>query len=262
LYTVAIIPARSGSVRVRDKNIKPLAGYPLIYYTIKEAIRSQTLNRVIVSTDSKRYAKIAKKYGAEVPFIRPQDLSWDCPTEMVIQYAVKIVEPPHIDIVVTLQPTSPLRIAEDIDACVNKLIKTGADSVVTVCEVTQPPQWVFRLEKDVLIPFMDVPLAGEWGISQALPKYYIPNGAVYATKRDVVMKQNTLFGEDRRAVVMPLERSLETDHEIDFIFAEALLSLRISEKEGTRTCFSLAEGKRRRPKPEEKTRRTRKDLKP
>lgn len=145
---------------------------------------------------------------------------------LVLRHAVDYLERKGypVDVVVTLQPTSPLRKAGDIDACVTKLLETGADSVVSVREVTEPPQWMFRIESDRMAPLTDVDTAKLGGmIFQDLPKLYMPNGAVYATRKNVIMKEGRIYGKDCRAYPMPLERSIDVEEPIDLTVAEAIL---------------------------------------
>jgi len=223
---LAIIPARGGSRSIPLKNIKRFAGKPLISYMIEEALKSKTLDRVIVSTDHDEITKIAKKYGAEVPFKRPADISEDVPTEYVLQHAVRFLkekEDYYPDIVVTLQCTTPLCEAEDIDATVNKLVDTGAETAITVTEVSQHPYWMMKLDRDKAVPFMNVDLKGEVTVRQNLPKLYIPNGAVFATRIDVLMQQNRIIGEDTRTVIMSREKSIDIDDMLDFKLAELLM---------------------------------------
>lgn len=227
---VGVIPARSGSQRVKDKNIKPLAGRPLIYYTIREALKAKTLDRVIVSTDSKHYADIARGYGAEVPFLRPKEISGEdvCMSPVLI-HCVEYLEKHedyYVDAVATLQPTSPFRVALDIDNAVDKLFATGADSVVSVREVTEPPNWMFRLEGDKMVRFRE-----DIDIRTKLPNLYLPNGAVFVTRRDFLMKERRIYGENCWALVMPPERSLDIDTPEDFEYAEYLM-----KKRGIRDC--------------------------
>ena len=143
LKIVGVIPARSGSKGIPNKNIKPLAGRPLIYYTIQAGLESRLLNRLLVSTDSPEIEDIAKGYGAEVPFLRPAELAQDdTPRLPVVQHAARYLEKTEgykPDIMVTLQPTSPLRRAEHIDAAIDMLISTKADRVLSVCEAEHSP---------------------------------------------------------------------------------------------------------------------------
>lgn len=226
MNVVGIIPARSGSQRIRDKSIAKLGGYPLIYYTIREALKAETLNRVIVSTDSQLYAEIAVNHGAEVPFLRPPEISGDCDTTLVLKHCVEFLEKGGypVDVVVCLQPTSPLRTAMDIDNCVNKLLETGANSVVSVREVKEHPAWMFRLEGDRMVPFTDVDTAKLGGmIFQDLPRLYVPSGSVYVTRRNTLMKENRIYGRDCRAYVMPPKRSIDIETPNDLKLAELML---------------------------------------
>jgi N-acylneuraminate cytidylyltransferase/CMP-N,N'-diacetyllegionaminic acid synthase len=225
LRSVGVIPARGGSKGIRHKNTRYLAGKPLIAYTIEAALRSKTLRRVIVSTDDTEIAEVAKSYGAEVPFLRPAELAKDdTPSLLVVQHAVKYIEKDErrkLDVVVLLQPTSPLRNHEYIDDAVKKLLETGADSVITVCKVRHHPFSCFTFEGDRLFPF------SRKGISvsrrQDLPEVYAENGAVYAVRRNVLLEQNSVYGKDTRAVVMPYEQSIDIDDYFDFFVAEMML---------------------------------------
>lgn len=225
MNVLGIIPARSGSTRIKNKCIAKLWGFPLIYWSIKEALKAKTLNRTIVSTDSQHYAEIAQNHGAEITFLRPPEISGDCDTTLVLKHCIEHFEGRGypIDVVVVLQPTSPFRRAEDIDACVNKLLETGCDSVVSVRPIAEPPKWMFNLEEDRMIPFLDVDTAKLGGmIFQDMPKLFIPNGAVYATRKNVIIKEGRIYGRDCRAYVMPLSRSLDIETREDLIHAEAM----------------------------------------
>ena len=225
LKVVGIIPARGGSRRIPLKNIKPLAGKPLITYMISSALNSKRLERVIISTDHDEIARISRQCGAEVPFKRPAALAEDVPSELVSQHAVEYLrnkENYYPDIVVTLQPTTPFCTPSDIDACIETLTQTGADSAITVREIKERPEWMFKLEDGKTVSFMGILIQGETGVSQSLPPLYIPNGAVYATRVDVLMEQNLIIGRDNRAVIVPPERSVDIDEPLDFIKAEII----------------------------------------
>lgn len=224
LKIVAVIPARGSSKGIPHKNMRDLAAKPLIAYTIEAALKSKTLDKVIVSTDDVKIAEISKSYGAEVPFFRPVELAGDdTPGLLVVQHAIKHVEVEGdlVDVVVVLQPTSPLRSERHIDMAVEKLLKTGADSVVTVCKVKHHPFWSFVAKGDRLYPF------SEKGMTvskrQDLPEIYAVNGAVYAVRRDVLFEQNSVFGRDTRAVIMPNEESVDIDDYFDLFIAEMAL---------------------------------------
>jgi N-acylneuraminate cytidylyltransferase/CMP-N,N'-diacetyllegionaminic acid synthase len=222
---VAVIPARGGSKGIPLKNIQELAGKPLISYTIEAALRSKTLNKVIVSTDNVRIAEVSRSFGAEVPFLRPADFAKDeTPSLPVVQHAVKYIEDAEgciVDVIVLLQPTSPLRNEKYIDDSVEKILRTGADSVITVCKVKHHPYWNFIAKGDSLSPLL------RNGVNpmrrQDLPETYAPNGAVYVVRRDVLFDQNSILGEDIRALVMPVEESIDIDGYFDWFTAEMTL---------------------------------------
>lgn len=229
---VAVIPARAGSKGLLNKNVKRLLGKPLISYTIEAALRSKFIDRVIVSTDGKKIAKIARKYGAEVPFLRPAYLATDTVhTPPVIEHAVNYLEKNEnykVNIVVTLQPTSPLRKAEHIDLGIKKFLKEGTDSLVGVKEA-YPPWWLFKPKGDRIIPFIEF----KKGVlaynleRQQLPKVYQPNGALYVTKRGCLKKTNSLINPRSCAyLLMDEESSLDIDTPLDFKVIEQVLKMK------------------------------------
>jgi len=226
---LGVIHARGGSKRIPLKNIKPLAGRPLISYMVEAAMESRLLDRLIVSTDHPDIARIAREYGAEVPFMRPADLAEDVASELVTQHAVRFVEAQGypVRIVLTMQPTTPFCTAEDIDACIAKMLESDLDTVFTACEVHERPEWMYRREDasdDRVVPFTGRLVKGDAGISQKLPKLFIPNGAVWATRRSVLMEQGLITGPRAGIVVMSRERSVDIDEPVDFITAEAIAS--------------------------------------
>ncbi|MDY6845025.1 MAG: acylneuraminate cytidylyltransferase family protein [Thermodesulfobacteriota bacterium] len=222
---VGIIPARSGSKNIPLKNIRDLAGKPLIAYTIESALNSKLLNRVIVSTDDEKIAAISRTFGAEIPFIRPAELAQDTtPTLPVLQHAVQFLcetERYQPDIIVTLQPTSPLRKANQIDEAIKKLFETGSDSVVSLSETEHSPYWMQKVEGDRVFPFIEG--SEKYTRRQDLPKIYQLNGAVYVTKYDILMKENKILGNDTRAFIMNKQDSIDIDTELDWKFAELIL---------------------------------------
>src|SRR6185503_5015288 len=224
---LGVIHARGGSKRIPLKNIKLLAGRPLISYMVEAAMESRLLDRLIVSTDHPEIARIAREYGAEVPFMRPADLAEDVASELVTQHAVRFVEaegyPVHI--VLTMQPTTPFCSSEDIDACIQRMLDSDLDTVFTGCEVHERPEWMYRRDgssQDRVVPFTGRLVQGDAGISQKLPKLFIPNGAVWATRRSVLMDQGLITGPRAGIVVMSRERSVDIDEPVDFITAEAI----------------------------------------
>jgi CMP-N-acetylneuraminic acid synthetase len=223
---LGVIHARGGSKRIPLKNIKPLAGRPLISYLVEAAKESRLLDRVIVSTDHPEIARIAREHGAEVPFMRPADLAEDVASELVTQHAVQFVEAQGypVRIVLTMQPTTPFCTSEDIDACIAKMLSSELDTVFTACEVHERPEWMYRRDEseDCVVPFTGRLVQGDAGISQKLPKLYIPNGAVWATRRPVLMEQGLITGPKAGIVVMSREQSVDIDEPIDFLVAEAI----------------------------------------
>ncbi len=224
---VAIIPARGGSKKIPRKNIMLLAGKPLIAWTIEMALKCQCIDRVIVSTDDTEIADTSRKYGAEIPFMRPMDLSQDSTSDLAVcQHALRQIadnENYHPDIVVWLRPTCPLRRVEDIKAGVDKLIETGADCVRSVTQVEHHPYWMKRLEEDRLQPFLKDKDEKKYYQRQLLPELYRLNGVVdVVLAKNVLMKQQ-LFRGDMRAVIIPSEFSVDIDTELDFMLAETIL---------------------------------------
>ena len=219
---LGVIPARGGSKGITRKNIVPFADKPLICYTVEAALKSKYLKRVIVSTDDNEIAKIAKDCGAEVPFLRPPNLSQDETSSVsVVKHAVNIIEESEgclCDFIVLLQPTSPLRNEKAIDMAVEKMLSTGADSVISVCKVKHHPFWNFVVHQDRLQSLL--PKIDKSSRRQELPQTYAPNGAVYVVKRDVLFNENTMFGKDLRGVIMPSEESIDIDDYYDWFLAE------------------------------------------
>ena len=208
------------------KNIRLISGKPLIAYTIIEAKKSKYIDNLIVSTDDNEIAEISKKYGAEVPFLRPKKLATDkAKTVDVLIHAVKFLERtnkfiPYI--VVLLEPTSPLRTLEDINGGIKKHLGTDVDSVVSVVRCgNHHPLKAKIIENDTLKDYIFE--EKEITRSQNLPSVYFRNGAFYSVKRDVLMNEHRLYGKVTRPYIMPPERSVDINDEMDFKLAEALL---------------------------------------
>ena len=224
---IGVIHARGGSKRIPLKNIRPLAGRPLISYMIKAALGSKYLRRIIVSTDHPEIKRISLECGAEVPFIRPEKLSEDCPSEWVTQHAVEFVENQEsnkIDVVVSMQPTTPFCLSSDIDKCIDILFSNEEfNAVFSASIVRERPEWMFRVKENYRVePFVEGDLKGDRGIYQSLPQLVTPNGAVYATRRESLFSEGTIIANSAGVHIMPLERSVDIDEPIDFRFAEFL----------------------------------------
>ncbi len=224
---LGFIPARGSSKSIPLKNIKPLLGKPLIAYTIEEALKSEYLERVIVSTDDSQIAEIAKEYGAEVPFIRPGELARDIsPTLPVLQHALMFLESEGYtpDFVVLLQPTSPLREVRHIDDAIKKILDTNADTIITLTESEIHPYWMRKLEGDKVYPFIET---GEKLLRrQDLPTIYKLNGAVVVSKREVILSGKNWQDQDTRAIIMDPIYSIDIDTPLDFYIAEKLMELK------------------------------------
>ena len=224
---LAIIPARGGSKTIKNKNIISLCGKPLIAYTIVEALKSKKLSNVIVSSDNEEIISVSTKYGAEVPFRRPKKLSSDNSLSIdVIKHSVNKMEKIHnitYDIVVMLQPTTPMRTSKHIDDALKKLINSKADSVISVVNVGA--HHPFRMKKIVNNKLKDYADEGTENLPrQKLPNIYIRNGAIYAARRNVVMEKNSFKGKNCIPFVMPSTNSVNIDTQSDLLQAENLMS--------------------------------------
>ena len=224
MNNLAIIPARSGSKGLKDKNIKLLDGKPLIAYSIEAAKKSGIYSHIFVSTDSVRYGEIAMQYGAEVPFYRSKEnstdkaSSWDVVKEALRRYQNIGIE---FDTFTLLQPTSPLRKYEDIQKAYKLFSDRKAIAVVSVCEMEHSPWWSNTLpENDSLYRFLHIDNNIQ---RQELKTFYRINGAIYMADVTEFLKDTNLYREDCYAYRMPVERSIDIDSELDFKIAEAVL---------------------------------------
>lgn len=211
---LAYIPARSGSKSIIDKNIVDICGKPLIAYSIEAAKESKYVDKVIVSTDSKKYAEIAKQYGAEAPFLRPAELASDLAVEMdSCQHMMMWVEENWFhtfDIVLKLEPTSPLRLPEDIDRAIERFVEKNADTVTTVAEVRTPPFWMNQLPPDAsLNNFISKDVMRK--NRQELPTYYFLDGLVFVAKWDYLKSNKSWFSENSFASITPQNRAIDID---------------------------------------------------
>lgn len=222
---LAIIPARSGSKGLPHKNIMLLMGQPLMAYTIQVAVESKCFVKVMVSTDAEEYAEIAKTYGADVPFLRSQEQSsdsadsWSVVKEVLREYA-KLGE--RFDTVCLLQPTSPLRSAEDICAGYALLEEKNADAVTSVCEAEHSPLWCMTLDKDCSLENFRKNQK-QTGPRQELDKFYRLNGAVYIRRIKYHGEDAEVIHTNEYALIMDAVRSVDIDTEIDFQMAEVLM---------------------------------------
>lgn len=223
---IAIIPARGGSKGLSRKNIRLLNNEPLIAYSIDCALKSKFIRRVIVSTDDEEISEIAKNYGADI-IKRPSELATDTAATIdVILHCLSCLETQKDfpECIVLLQPTSPLRISEDIDGAITTFFSKDCNSVISVCEPDHPPYWNLIIENNYLKPAFD---KRYFKIRrQDLPKTYMPNGAVYISKTDYIKQNHNFYGDRTLPFFMPKERSVDIDTEIDFIVADAIIKKR------------------------------------
>jgi CMP-N-acetylneuraminic acid synthetase len=220
---LAMILARRGSIGLQRKNVKLLLGKPLIAWTIEQAKKSKYIDRIIVSTEDEEIAEISRRYGAEV-IERPEELAKDeTPTIDVIFHVLEILKMKNYnpEIVVLLQPTSPLRDAEDIDNAIKMFLNSDCESVVSVCEVEHPPYWSFEIEEAYLKPLFDKRYLRMR--RQDLERTYIPNGATYVSTPQTLYKYKGFYCNYIIPYIMPIERSIDIDNEIDFMLAELLV---------------------------------------
>jgi CMP-N,N'-diacetyllegionaminic acid synthase len=227
MRVIGLIPARSGSQGIPQKNIRALCGKPLLAYTAEPALASRYLARVILSTDSEEIANVGRACGLEVPFLRPLELSGsDTPTLPVIQHAVRTLEEEGevIDAVCLLQPTSPLRGADEIDACIEMLCESSADAIVSLRRVPSchNPWWVYVQDLDGYFKLMNGQTEPV-GRRQDLPDAYFRDGAVYVTRRDVLIEGNSLYGNRLLGCVCESGPYVNIDTTEDWEKAEAIL---------------------------------------
>lgn len=211
---LAVITARGGSKGLLRKNVLPLAGRSLIGWTIAAARAARCVGRVVVSTDDAEIASAALSEGAEVPFLRPAELATDTAGSIdVLRHAVG--QCPGFDYVLLLQPTSPLRTAEDIDAAYDRLRAADAPSCVSVCEVTELPWLMYRHDADGRLERL-LPEPATGLRRQDLPPVFRLNGAVYLARTDRFLEDGHLVGPGTVSYIMPAERSLDIDTLDDF----------------------------------------------
>lgn len=228
MNVLAVIPARGGSKGIPQKNVRDVAGRPLLAYTADAARESRRVRRTIVSTDDSAIAATARELGLEVPFMRPAELSADgTPMLPVLQHAVREMRARGFaaDAVVLLQPTSPLRRAEHVDAAIDLLDTSGAESVVSVVEVPHQfnPVSVMRLQNDRLVPFVEGPPVLR---RQDKPRVFARNGPAVLAVRTDVLERGSLYGADIRPLMMAAEDSLDVDTPGDLELLEYFLNRR------------------------------------
>jgi len=232
-YILGMIPARGGSKGIPDKNIFSLKGRPLIAYTIEAAKGSHLLDDFFVSTDSEVIAKAARAEGAKIPFIRPDEIADDdTPMISTLQHAIGWYEKKHrlkVTAVATLQPTAPLRLASDIDDAISLFLRNPeADSLITCYNVIDAhPNYMYTRRGERMIS-----LTKERTVlrRQEFEPVYVRNGAVYISRRDLVMDEGRIVGDEPLGYIMPRDRSVNIDEPFDMELALFLLNRKSNDK--------------------------------
>lgn len=230
MKNIAIIPARSGSKGLPDKNIRLVNGKPLIAYTIEAALQSGCFDTVHVSTDSEKYAEIAREYGADEPFLRSPELasdtasSWDAVREVLAKYSAL---GKTFDTMMLMQPTSPLRTAQDVKDAYALLQEKNAKSVIAVCEVDHSPLWCDMIpDSGSMKGFGRKDIA--WVTRQELRPFYRVNGSMYLLSVDGISipADDRIYEDDCYALFMDRKKSVDIDSEDDLAMVEFLISRR------------------------------------
>lgn len=222
MSVLGVICARGGSKGLPRKNVLDLGGRPVVAWSVEAARGAACLSRFILSTDDGEIAEAARKAGCEVPFMRPPQLAGDESSIYdVLLHALDSLDR-TFEHVVLLQATSPLRRASDIDLCVDLCRSTRAPAALSVTRAAKPPQWMYRLDGiGRLVPaFLQENVISR---RQEADDYFIPNGAVYVARTDFLRQSRSFVGPETRAYVMPPERSIDIDTQLDLIVARAIL---------------------------------------
>jgi CMP-N,N'-diacetyllegionaminic acid synthase len=219
---LGLVPARGGSKGAPGKNIRSIGGKPMIAWTIEAARASHHIDRLVLSSDDQAIIDIAVECGCEAPFVRPAELASDHADSMsVIRHAMEML-PQQFDYVVLLQPTSPLRRAEDIDGAIERCVDHGAPACVSVCEPDKSPYWMLRLDGKgavhPLFPADQIPHR-----RQDSPSVFALNGAVYVARSEHLRLGGTFLVPGAVGYPMPKERSFDVDTELDIAIVSFLL---------------------------------------
>jgi len=224
---IILICARGGSKGLPGKNIKQLNGIPLIGWSIKIAKQIDRVSRVIVSTDSEEIAKVALKYGAEVPFMRPKELAQDdSPEWLVWKHAIKHVESygnEDIDAIIVLPVTAPLRSVKDVNSCIDLFEESEVDSVITVSEASRSPYFNMIVNNDSGYASLVISPENQITRRQDAPEVFDMTTVAYVVNTNVVKQSNSIFEGKVKSIIIPQERSIDIDTLLDFKIAECLV---------------------------------------
>lgn len=221
---LCVIPARGGSKGVPGKNVRMLCGIPLIAHSIQHALLSESVDRVVVSTDDDDIARAALEAGADVPFRRPAELATDCASSLsALQHAVGALEAEGdiYGIVVLLHATAPLRTPQDIDCCIDRLLETGADNVISVCPAHRNPY--FNMVERKRDGHVGLVVEGGFDTRQEAPSVWDVNASIYVWSGEALVERPAVLSSKTEIYEMPHERSIDIDDEFDFVVAEALM---------------------------------------
>ena len=221
---LAIIPARAGSKGIKDKNIIDLCGKPLIAYSIESALKSKYIDRVIVSTDGEKIAKVAKEYGADVPFLRPDYLASD--TAKTIDCMMHCIEELYnlgdkYDYVVLLQPTQPLRESYHIDEAIELILKEDEEGLVSICKVKEHPILMRKLNENSRVE--NLLSISSTQRRQDFKEFYRVNGVIYINKINENLNLNTSLNDNKLAYIMDEKYSVDIDELLDVKIAKLMI---------------------------------------
>ena len=225
---LAVTLARGGSKGVKNKNIKKILGKPLIYYTIREALKTSLINDYIISTDSRNILNISKKFGARAPFLRPKKYSTDRASSVsALKHAVLWMEREKkikYDFIIELMCTNPLKKKNDIESLIKKLINTKADSVIAVNKLEDHhPRRIKKIVNDKIVDFC-LKEKKESRRQDLKPDAYIRSGSIYGMKRDFLIKKNSRYGgKNSRPYILNSKRTINIDNDLDFLVAKEIL---------------------------------------
>jgi N-acylneuraminate cytidylyltransferase len=218
---LALVTARGGSAGLPRKNLREVGGKTLLVRAVEAGQGAATVDRVVLSSDDPEIIQAAILAGCDVPFLRPAGLASDQARSIdVVRHALKTL-PEGYDLVVLLQPTSPLRNARDVEAALELCVRYGAPACVSVCAADKPPFWMHGLDERLRLQ----PILPEYQRAsrrQDLPRAFAVNGAVYVACTDWIRAQDSFIGPGTIGYVMPRERSIDIDDELDLVIAEAL----------------------------------------
>lgn len=232
MQVLGVIPVRSGSKRIPNKNIRNLGGKPLLAHTVEQAASSSVLDRCLVSSDDEEIAAVAREYGGDVPFLRPDSLATDTASSAdVVAHALEWIQEQGEEptIVALLQVTTPFRTSTDIDESIEKLQESQATSLISVTEYRIPPEWAFETDDNGCLHshFAKYDMWDDGpSRSQETTTLYHPNGAIFAADVDQFLRDPGFYKQPTIPYEIPAERSLDIDEPYDLELARALYEYR------------------------------------